>query len=85
MIRVTRLNHAVLFGREFDRTVNFYQRAFGFEVISETPGKAAFLPAKESSNHHDLGLFATSAGTRSPLGSPGRDHVAGSQTGLGRA
>jgi len=76
MIRVKRLNHAVLFVREFDRTVHFYQRAFGFELISETPGTAAFLRARESSNHHDLGLFATHVGTRSRLGSPGLYHLA---------
>jgi len=76
MIRVTRLNHAVLFVREFDRALQFYQYAFGFEVISQTPGKAAFLRARESSNHHDLGLFATPVGTRSPLGSPGLYHLA---------
>jgi len=76
MIPITRLNHAVLFVREFDRTVDFYQRAFGFEVISEKPGQAAFLRAKGSANHHDLGLFATSSRTRSPLGAPGLYHLA---------
>ena len=76
MIPITRLNHAVLFVREFDRTVDFYQRAFGFEVISEKPGQAAFLRAKGSANHHDLGLFATPSRTRSPLGAPGLYHLA---------
>ena len=76
MIPVTRLNHAVLFVREFDRTVEFYRRAFGFEVISETPGKAAFLRATNSVNHHDLGLFASASPTRAPLGAPGLYHLA---------
>ncbi|HEX7721495.1 MAG TPA: VOC family protein [Pyrinomonadaceae bacterium] len=76
MIPITRLNHAVLFVRELDRTVDFYLRAFGFDVISEMPGKAAFLRAKNSANHHDLGLFATSSQTRAPLGSPGLYHLA---------
>jgi catechol-2,3-dioxygenase len=76
MIPITRLNHAVLFVREFDRTVDFYRRAFGFEVVQETPGKAAFLRAKNSANHHDLGLFATSSPTRAPLGGPGLYHLA---------
>ena len=76
MIPITRLNHAVLFVRELDRTVDFYRRAFGFEVISEMPGKAAFLRAKNSANHHDLGLFATPSQTRAPLGSPGLYHLA---------
>lgn len=76
MIPITRLNHAVLFVRELDRTVDFYRRAFGFEVISEMPGKAAFLRANNSANHHDLGLFATASPTREPLGSPGLYHLA---------
>ncbi len=76
MIPISRLNHAVLFVRELDRTVEFYKSAFGFEVISEMPGKAAFLRAKDSSNHHDLGLFATPANSRPPLGAPGLYHLA---------
>ncbi len=76
MIPVTRLNHAVLFVRDLARAIEFYQAAFGFEVISETPGKAAFLRAKDSSNHHDLGLFATRSNTRPPLGTPGLYHLA---------
>ena len=76
MIPVARLNHAVLFVRDLDRAVDFYRRAFGFEVISETTGKAAFLRAKGSANHHDLGLFASSSPTRPPLGTPGLYHLA---------
>ena len=76
MIPISRLNHAVLFVRELDRNVDFYQRAFGFEVISEMPGRAAFLRAKGSANHHDLGLFASPSSTRPPLGTPGLYHLA---------
>ncbi|MFN2579340.1 MAG: VOC family protein [Pyrinomonadaceae bacterium] len=76
MIPITRLNHAVLFVREFDNTVDFYQRAFGFEIISQMVGKAAFLRARGSLNHHDLGLFATPTRTRAPLGAPGLYHLA---------
>ena len=76
MIPITRLNHVVLFVRELDRTVDFYKRAFGFEVISEMPRKAAFLRAQGSSNHHDLGLFATPSKSRPPLGAPGLYHLA---------
>ncbi len=76
MIPITRLNHAVLFVRELDRTVDFYRRAFGFEVISEMTGKAAFLRANNSTNHHDLGLFATPSKSRPPPGSPGLYHLA---------
>ena len=76
MIPVTRLNHAVLFVRDLPSVVDFYQRAFGFEVISEMPDKAAFLRASNSANHHDLGLFATPSRTREPLGAPGLYHLA---------
>ena len=76
MIPVSRLNHAVLFVRDLPSVVAFYERAFGFEVISEMPGKAAFLRAKNSANHHDLGLFTTPSQKRAPLGSPGLYHLA---------
>jgi catechol-2,3-dioxygenase len=76
MIPITRLNHAVLFVRDLDRAVDFYRRAFGFEVISEMTGKAAFLRARNSANHHDLGLFVSSSQTRPPLGTPGLYHLA---------
>jgi len=77
MIPITRLNHAVLFVRDLERTVEFYVQAFGFEVISSTPGQAAFLRAHGSQNHHDLGLFASQPNAaRPPRGSPGLYHLA---------
>ena len=76
MIPIIRLNHAVLFVRDLPRAVEFYQAAFGFQVISEMPGKAAFLRAKNSSNHHDLGVFATPSKSRPQLGEPGLYHLA---------
>jgi catechol-2,3-dioxygenase len=53
---VKRLNHAVLYVRDVDRTVRFYQEALGFEVVAQFPG-AAFLQVPGSHNDHDLGLF----------------------------
>jgi catechol-2,3-dioxygenase len=76
MIPVTKLNHAVVFVQKLDQTMEFYRRVFGFEVVSDIPGKAAFLRAKGSANHHDLGLFATAAQARPPLGAPGLYHLA---------
>ena len=58
MIPVRRLNHAVLYIRDVDRSVAFYKDAFGFEIVDQMPGQAAFLRAAGSDNHHDLGLFA---------------------------
>ncbi len=76
MIPITRLNHAVLFVRDLPRAAEFYQNAFGFELISEIDAKAAFLRAQGSSNHHDLGLFATPYQSRPAPGSPGLYHLA---------
>ena len=77
MILVKRLNHAVLFVRDLDRAVDFYQQVFGFEVIFSSPGQAAFLRAQGSANHHDLGLFAAALNApRPPRGSPGLYHLA---------
>jgi len=58
---VQRLNHAVLYVRDVDRSVAFYTEALGFRVVTGIPGRAAFLQAEASSNDHDLGLFAIGA------------------------
>jgi catechol-2,3-dioxygenase len=55
---VQRLNHAVLYVRDLERSVGFYTEALGFRVINHMPGRAAFLQAEASTNDHDLGLFA---------------------------
>jgi len=57
-MRISRLNHAVLFVSDLDKAVAFYEGVFGIEVIAREPGAdAAFLRAPGSANHHDLGLF----------------------------
>lgn len=77
MIPVTRLNHAVLYVRELDRAVRFYQEAFGFEEIAREGGMMAFLRAAGSANHHDLGLMAMGPNApRPPRGSTGLYHLA---------
>jgi catechol-2,3-dioxygenase len=66
---VQRLNHAVLYVRDVDRSVAFYTEALGFRVVNEMPGRAAFLQAEGSTNDHDLGLFAIGTGAGdSPAG-----------------
>ncbi|WP_214364633.1 VOC family protein [Pseudonocardia sp. H11422] len=55
---VQRLNHAVLYVRDVDRSVAFYSDALGFRTKVAIPGRAAFLQAEDSTNDHDLGLFA---------------------------
>jgi len=53
---IKRLNHAVLYVRDVDRSKRFYLDVLGFRVVSEFPG-AAFLQAGGSTNDHDLGIF----------------------------
>jgi catechol-2,3-dioxygenase len=69
MASVQRLNHAVLYVGDVDRSVAFYTSTLGFEVVYAFPG-AAFLRAKDSANDHDLGLFAI--GTQTPGPQNGR-------------
>ena len=61
---VQRLNHAVLYVRDVDRSVAFYADTLGFRAVNAMPGRAAFLQAAGSANDHDLALFAigTAAG-----------------------
>jgi catechol-2,3-dioxygenase len=77
LIPVKRLNHAVLYVQDLDRSVEFYKTAFGFEEIAREGGQMAFLRAAGSTNHHDLGLLAVGANApRPPRGSTGLYHLA---------
>ncbi len=53
---IQQLNHAVLYVRDVDRSVEFYRDVLGFRVVNAMPG-AAFIQAEGSTNDHDLGLF----------------------------
>ena len=57
---ITRLNHAVLYVRDADRSTAFYTEVLGFRVVNSFPG-AAFLQASGSTNDHDLALFGIGA------------------------
>ncbi len=71
VMKIARLNHAVLFVTDIDRAVAFYTEVFGFEVVQREPRmNAVFLRSPHSENHHDLGLFG--------LGDRARPKVAGS-------
>ncbi len=77
MANVTRLNHAVLYVSDLDRSVEFYKAAFGFEEIDRAGGRMAFLRAQGTDNHHDLGLMAIGADApASPRGATGLYHLA---------
>jgi len=61
---IHRLNHAVLYVRNVDKSVSFYSELLGFRAIVHMPGKAAFMLAPGSTNDHDLGLFQIGDGAR---------------------
>jgi catechol-2,3-dioxygenase len=55
---IHRLNHAVLYVRNVERSVSFYRDVLGFTALEQMGMRgAAFLRAAGSSNDHDLGLF----------------------------
>ncbi|HJQ43089.1 MAG TPA: VOC family protein [Jatrophihabitantaceae bacterium] len=60
---IHRLNHAVLYVRDVERSVAFYRDVLGFAPIEGLYGVrgAAFLRAPGSTNDHDLGLFEIGA------------------------
>src|SRR3954469_14715919 len=59
---VTRLNHAVLYVRDVERTKEFYENVLGFTTLFFVPGQAAFFRAGVSTNDHDLGTFQIGSG-----------------------
>jgi catechol-2,3-dioxygenase len=54
---IQRLNHAVLYVRDAQRSAAFYGEVLGFRRLVDTP-KAVFMQAPGSTNDHDLGLFS---------------------------
>jgi catechol-2,3-dioxygenase len=75
-IPVARLNHAVLYVSDLDRSAEFYRRAFRFEEIGRE-GPMAFFRAAGSENHHDPALLGVGANaTRPPRGAVGLYHLA---------
>ncbi|HSY16280.1 MAG TPA: VOC family protein [Jatrophihabitantaceae bacterium] len=78
---INRLNHAVLYVRDVQRSVSFYCDVLDFTPIAEMASLcgAAFLRAPGSTNDHDLGLFEVGpAAADSPAGrgSVGMYHLA---------
>ena len=76
-ISPVRLNHAVLFVSDLERSVRFYTDVFGMDVVAREPrANAAFLRLPRSGNHHDLGLFGVGAQPPRPRGGLGLYHLA---------
>jgi len=61
---INRLNHAVLYVRDAERSAAFYEEVLGFRRLGMAEGitGAVFLQAPGSTNDHDLGLFSLGAG-----------------------
>jgi catechol-2,3-dioxygenase len=76
-VNAVRLNHAVLFVADLERSVAFYEQAFGMTVVAREPrATAAFLRLPRSGNHHDLGLFGVGPQPPRPPGSHALYHLA---------
>jgi catechol-2,3-dioxygenase len=59
MFTVRRLNHAVLYVRDAQRSARFYAEVLGFVVAEQMGDRAVFMrTSATTSNHHDLGLFS---------------------------
>lgn len=72
---IRRLNHAVLYVSDLDRSLDFYVGTLEFRVLSRFPG-AAFLQAADSANDHDLGLFQVGGTGPRPARTVGLYHLA---------
>ena len=55
-MRITGMNHAVLYVRDAQVTAAFYERVLGFRRIIDDP-RFVFMRAAESKNHHDVAFF----------------------------
>ena len=76
---VHRLNHAVLYVRDAERSARFYEEVLGFRRLPLPFPGAVFMQAEGSNNDHDLGLFSIGEGASdSPAGrqSVGLYHLA---------
>jgi catechol-2,3-dioxygenase len=77
MAEITRLNHAVLYVSDLDRSVEFYKKAFGFNEVDRMGDRMAFLRAANNENHHDLGLMSVGkSAQKPPRGATGLYHLA---------
>ena len=68
---INRLNHAVLYVRDAQRSAEFYRDVLGFRPLPIGPEGwtgAVFLQAPGSTNDHDLGLFSVGDAADAPTG-----------------
>lgn len=70
---VTRLNHAVLYVRDAERTATFFETTLGFRRKASFPGGVFLLTNADTPNDHDLGIFTI--GEQAGPSGAGRDRV----------
>ncbi|MDJ0393774.1 VOC family protein [Rhodococcus sp. G-MC3] len=77
---IQRLNHAVLYVRNVEKSVAFYTDVLGFRTVMQMGSAAAFLQASASTNDHDLGLFQL--GDAGPIDQAGHSDAGARTVGL---
>ena len=76
-ISPVRLNHAVLFVADLDRSLQFYTQVSAWTSSPANPRQCCVPAAAVSGNHHDLGLFGVgTAGGPKSRGAIGLYHLA---------
>jgi catechol-2,3-dioxygenase len=76
-VPLNRLNHAVLYVRDVNASLAFYQSVFEFDVVARMGEMAVFLRARAGTNHHDLALMSVGAeAPQPPRGATGLYHLA---------
>jgi len=73
--KVQRLDHAVLYCSDVQRSKAFYTRVLGMQVVTDKLG-VVLLRAGSNEQHHDLGLFPMHHPGRAPRGGAGLYHLA---------
>lgn len=73
--QVQRLDHAVLYCSDVQRSKQFYCGVLGMQVVTDKNG-VVLLRAGSNEQHHDLGLFPAHHGQRAQRGGPGLYHLA---------
>jgi catechol-2,3-dioxygenase len=73
--KVQRLDHAVLYCSDIERSKQFYCGVLGMQIVTDAMG-VYLLRAGSNEQHHDLGLFPAHHGGRAQRGGPGLYHLA---------
>lgn len=73
---IKRLNHAVLWVSDVDRSASFYQRVLGFQEVERMGDAACFMRGSGSDNHHDLAVMRAAAPGQARAGATGLYHLA---------